>query len=38
VLVELLEEDHTLGLLDTTVMIGIFLLLIIVLLSYGARI
>jgi len=36
VLIELLEEDHTLGLLDTTVMVAIFLLLIVILLSYGA--
>ncbi len=35
VLIELLEEDHTLGLLDTTVMVAIFLLLIVILLSYG---
>ncbi len=31
----LLEEDHTLGILDTTIMTGIFLLLIILLVSYG---
>jgi hypothetical protein len=37
VLVALLEEDHTLGLLDTTVMAAIFLLLIILLLSYGSH-
>jgi hypothetical protein len=36
VLVELLEEDHTLGLLDATIMVAIFLLLIALLLSYGA--
>jgi len=36
VLVELLREDHTLGLLDTTIMVAIFLLLITLLLSYGA--
>ena len=36
VLIELLEEDHTLGLLDTTIMVAIFLLLIVLLLSYGA--
>jgi hypothetical protein len=36
VLIELLEKDHTLGLLDTTIMLAIFLLLIILLLSYGA--
>jgi hypothetical protein len=35
VLVELLEEDHTLGILDTTIMVAIFLLLITLLLSYG---
>lgn len=37
VLVELLKEDHTLGILDTTVMVAIFLLLITLLLSYGAH-
>ena len=37
VLVELLREDHTLGLLDTTVMAAIFLLLIALLLSYGVH-
>lgn len=37
VLVELLEEDHTLGVLDTTIMVAIFLLLIALLLSYGAQ-
>lgn len=37
VLVELLREDHTLGLLDTTVMAAIFLLLIALLLSYGTH-
>lgn len=36
VLVELLEEDHTLGVLDTTIMMAIFVLLIILLLAYGA--
>jgi hypothetical protein len=36
VLVELLEEDHTLDLLDTTIMVAIFLLLIALLLIYGA--
>lgn len=35
VLVELLEEDHTLDLLDTTIMVVIFMLLIVLLLSYG---
>jgi hypothetical protein len=38
VLVELLREDHTLGLLDTTIMIAIFLLLITLLLTYGSHI
>lgn len=37
VLVELLEEDHTLGILDTTIMVAIFLLLIALLLTYGAH-
>lgn len=37
VLIELLEEDHTLGILDTTIMAAIFLLLIALLLSYGAH-
>jgi len=37
VLVELLEEDHTLGILDTTIMVAIFLMLIALLLSYGAH-
>lgn len=36
VLAELIEEDHTLGLLDTTIMSAIFLLLILVLITYGA--
>jgi Ca2+/Na+ antiporter len=36
VLVELLEEDHTLGVLDTTIMTAIFLLLIVLLVTYGA--
>lgn len=31
----LLEEDHTLGILDTTIMTGIFLFLIVLLVSYG---
>jgi Ca2+/Na+ antiporter len=31
----LLEEDHTLGVLDTTIMTGIFLFLIVLLVSYG---
>ncbi len=35
VLVEVLREDHTLGVLDTTVMAAIFLLLLALLLSYG---
>jgi hypothetical protein len=38
VLVELLREDHTLGLLDTTIMVAIFLLLITLLLTYGSHI
>jgi len=37
VLVELLEEDHTLGILDTTIMAAIFVLLIALLLTYGAH-
>jgi len=37
VLIELLEEDHTLGVLDTTIMVAIFLLLIALLLTYGAH-
>ena len=36
VMVELLQEDHTLDILDTTIMLAIFLLLITLLLSYGA--
>jgi uncharacterized membrane protein len=35
VLIELLKEDHTLDLLDTTIMVVIFLLLIALLLGYG---
>ncbi len=35
-LTSLLEEDHTLGILDTTIMTGIFLFLIIMLVTYGA--
>ncbi len=35
VLIELLKEDHTLDLLDTTVMVVIFALLIVLLLAYG---
>lgn len=31
----LLEEDHTLGILDTAIMFGIFLLLVVVLVTYG---
>ena len=31
----LLEEDHTLGILDTTIMTGIFLFLIVLLVTYG---
>lgn len=37
VLIELLREDHTLGVLDMTIMVAIFLLLIALLLSYGAH-
>lgn len=37
VLIELLEEDHTLGILDTTIMVAIFILLIALLLSYAAH-
>ncbi|MDA1074502.1 MAG: hypothetical protein O3A63_07055 [Proteobacteria bacterium] len=37
VLVELLRKDHTLGLLDTTIMVTIFLLLIALLLTYGVE-
>lgn len=36
VLVELLKESHTLGILDTTIMTAIFLLLITLLVTYGA--
>ncbi|NNL11280.1 MAG: hypothetical protein HKO84_05925 [Pseudomonadales bacterium] len=32
----LLEEDHTLGVLDTVIMVGIFLFLIVLLVTYGA--
>ena len=38
VLIELLEEDHTLGVLDTTIMVSIFVLLIALLLAYGGQI
>lgn len=37
VLFELLEEDHTLGILDTTIMTGIFVLIILILVTYGAQ-
>jgi len=37
VLIELLKEDHTLGILDTTIMVSIFVLLIALLLTYGAQ-
>jgi len=37
VLVGLLEEDHTFGLLDTTIMTSIVLLLILLLVTYGAQ-
>jgi len=36
VLLELIEEDHTLGILDTTIMTAIVALLILVLVTYGA--
>jgi len=36
VLIELLEEDHTLGILDTTIMTAIFALLIVLMVTYGA--
>lgn len=36
VLSALLEEDHTLGVLDATIMTGIFILLIMLLVTYGA--
>ncbi len=36
VLIELLEEDHTLGILDTTIMTAIFAMLIVLMVSYGA--
>jgi hypothetical protein len=35
VLIALIEEDHTLGALDTTIMASIFLLIILILISYG---
>lgn len=35
-LTSLLEEDHTLGILDTTIMTGIFLFLIVLLVTHGA--
>lgn len=38
VLIELLEEDHTLGILDTTIMTAIFALLIVLMVTYGADI
>jgi Ca2+/Na+ antiporter len=37
VLAELLEEDHTLGILDTTIMVAIFGLLLLLLVTYGAH-
>jgi Ca2+/Na+ antiporter len=37
VLIALIEEDHTLGALDTTIMGAIFLLIILILISYGGR-
>jgi hypothetical protein len=36
VLLELIQEDHTLGALDTTIMAAIFVLIITILLAYGA--
>jgi hypothetical protein len=36
VLLELIQEDHTLGALDTTIMAAIFILIITILLAYGA--
>lgn len=36
VLLELIQEDHTLGPLDTTIMAAIFILIITILLTYGA--
>jgi hypothetical protein len=36
VLLELIQEDHTLGALDTTIMVAIFLLIVTILLAYGA--
>jgi len=35
VLTELIEEDHTLGLLDTTIMASIFALILLILVAYG---
>ena len=35
VLIALIEEDHTLGLLDTVIMAAIFLLIILILIAYG---
>lgn len=37
VLAELLEEDHTLGILDTTILVAIFGLLLLLLVTYGAH-
>jgi hypothetical protein len=36
VLLELIQEDHTLGALDTTIMGAIFVLIISILLAYGS--
>ena len=36
VLLELIQEDHTLGALDTAIMAAIFILVITILLIYGA--
>ena len=35
VLIELIQEDHTLGALDTTIMAAIFVLIIVILIAYG---
>lgn len=37
VLFELIEEDHTLGILDATIMTGIFVLIILILVTYGSQ-
>ena len=38
ILTSLLEKDHTLGILDTVIMSGVFLFLIVLLVSYGASV